>query len=209
VPIPVGAHKVQISAVGKGLGASVLTQNITIVAGKVYTVAALGVSPQALSLQAFIDDNRVENGMAKVRIYHLSPNYGQATIAVGTDATVKDVQYQEASSYVQVPSGPCTFKASSAQETISLPTSLVANNVTSIFVIGTVKEMPELRLVSAESAGIKVVEQQTVKSQEVVTTQPEGLSPFLVWLLANFFLIIFTCTCLVINTSLLRRIRYS
>jgi Domain of unknown function (DUF4397) len=206
VPMPVGAHTVQISAVGKGMGAAVLTQNVTIEAGKLYTVAALGVSPHALKLQAFIDDNQVEAGMAKVRVYHLSPDYGQVTLQVGEEDTLKGMQYQDASQYLQVGSGSCTFKASSAEKTISLTTSLVADKVTSIFVIGTVKAMPALRLVSAQAAGVAVGEQ--VKSKSSVAVQNQGMPLLLVWAIASVFLAVFACVCLGISSNLSRRVHY-
>ena len=42
VPLPAGGHKVQISLIGTGVNAAVITQTITVSAGTPYTVAALG-----------------------------------------------------------------------------------------------------------------------------------------------------------------------
>src|SRR5579863_8070008 len=50
VAVPSGAHTVQIAAVGKGIGAALLTQTLNATPGLVYTVAALGTSPTALTL---------------------------------------------------------------------------------------------------------------------------------------------------------------
>src|SRR6266516_8138559 len=40
--IPPGPHKVQIALIGKGVGAAVISQTLSVSAGIVYTVAALG-----------------------------------------------------------------------------------------------------------------------------------------------------------------------
>jgi hypothetical protein len=45
VAVPSGAHMVQIAAVGKGVGAALLTKTLNVSSGLAYTVAALGTSP--------------------------------------------------------------------------------------------------------------------------------------------------------------------
>src|SRR5436305_14948920 len=54
--IPPGPHKVQIALVGKGVGASALTETLTVNPGSAYTVAAIGTHANNLSLQVFVDN---------------------------------------------------------------------------------------------------------------------------------------------------------
>src|SRR5260370_2949500 len=76
VAVPAGPHKVQIALVGKGINASALTENLAVQPGKVYTVAAIGTNQNNLQLQVFSDSNLAAPGIAKVRMYQLSPNGG-------------------------------------------------------------------------------------------------------------------------------------
>src|SRR5258707_1459574 len=76
VTIPPGPHKVQIALIGKGIGASVITQTLSVNPGIAYTVAAIGSSNTDLSLIVFTDNNLLSTGMAKLRVYHLSPGTG-------------------------------------------------------------------------------------------------------------------------------------
>src|SRR5579863_2635767 len=59
VPLPAGKHWVQVALIGKGIGASVISQTIAAQAGQAYTVAALGTMATGFSLTVFRDDNMV------------------------------------------------------------------------------------------------------------------------------------------------------
>src|SRR5256884_5452559 len=67
--VPPGPHKVQIALVGKGIGASVITQTLSVSPGVAYTVAAIGTQAAGLSLEVFVDDNRQAPGQAKLPVY--------------------------------------------------------------------------------------------------------------------------------------------
>jgi Domain of unknown function (DUF4397) len=71
--LPAGPHKVQMVLLGKGIGAAVLVENLSVQAGSAYTVAAIGTKSSGISLQVFVDDNRMVSGKTTVRIYDLSP----------------------------------------------------------------------------------------------------------------------------------------
>jgi len=156
VPVPAGPHTVQIALVGKGINASALTQKLTVSAGLVYTVAALGTTPTNLSLQVFVDNNQVVANQAKVRVYHLSPDAGSVNVSIGEEASLKNMSYQDASDYVTVGSGPCMFHVASPQQNTTLPLSMMldANTVTSIFTVGLFSGSPKVQLVSAQVDGI-------------------------------------------------------
>src|SRR2546421_7493117 len=81
--LPAGQHNVQIALIGKGIGARVITQRLSVQPGTAYTVAAIGTMATSFSLQVFVDNNLMASGMAKVRIYHLSPGIGPLSIATG------------------------------------------------------------------------------------------------------------------------------
>src|SRR6266702_7165239 len=81
--VPPGPHKVQIALVGKGIGASALTETLSVNPGAAYTVAAIGAQANNLSLQVFVDNNVLATGAAKLRAYQLSPDAGPVTVAAG------------------------------------------------------------------------------------------------------------------------------
>lgn len=154
--LPAGQHKVQISLVGKGIGAAALAKTLQISPGKAYTVAAVGDTPQSLNLQVFVDNNNLVANLAKVRVYHLIPNAKKVDISIGEDVSIKDMNYENESNYVNVDSGPCTFELTIPLLNIklSLPKELEANTVTSIFAIGMLNGNPKAQLVAATTAGI-------------------------------------------------------
>jgi Domain of unknown function (DUF4397) len=155
VAIPSGVHKVQIALVGKGINASVITQDLTVQPGNAYTVAALGSNPNALSLHAFVDNNLVIPNRAKVRIYHLAPDAGNVNVSVGEEGKL-GMSYPDASEYLNQDAGPCTISFSDSQfnKTLPLTTTLAANTVTSVFDVGLFNGNPQVQLVQAHATGI-------------------------------------------------------
>src|SRR5438094_8754593 len=93
VQVPPGTHKVQVALIGKGVGASIISQNLTVDAGVVYTVAALGTQASGFSLEGFLDDNGSAAGQATVRVYHLSPDAVSVTVATRNNTRVSGHQY--------------------------------------------------------------------------------------------------------------------
>jgi hypothetical protein len=154
--IPAGPHKVQIALVGKGIGASALTETLTTQPGTVYTVAAIGTSPQNLSLEVFVDNNSVVSGTAKVRVYQLSPNGGSMNVTSGGQALVPTILYQQASNYFTMPEGSRTFDLASSQngKSLSIATTLKTNTVTSIFEVGMFNGSPQAELVTTQVAAV-------------------------------------------------------
>jgi Domain of unknown function (DUF4397) len=156
VPLPAGPHRVQIAVVGKGINASVLSQDLSVQAGDVYTVAALGTQLDALSLKVFVDNNQVKPDVAKVRIYHLAPDAGQVNLNIGGDFTFSAVNYQNASSYVNESTGPCliTFADTQFNQTLDLTAALQPNTITSVFAVGLFHGSPKAKLVEAQAPAI-------------------------------------------------------
>jgi hypothetical protein len=155
VPVPSGSHRIQIALVGKGLNAAVLTQDLTVEEGNVYTVAALGTSAGHLSLQAFADDNHLDPAHARVRIYQLSPNAGNVDISVGGDSQVTGMAYPVASKYVDQDAGPCTFTLTNPHAPLPpLTATLDTQVITSVFLVGMFNQTPQAQLVYKQSQAV-------------------------------------------------------
>lgn len=156
VQVPPGTHKVQVALIGKGVGASIISQNLTVDAGVVYTVAALGTMANGFSLEGFLDNNSIAAGKAKVRVYQLSPDTGSVNVATGSNTLVSGLTYKQASDYVTVPQGSYSLQVSAPQNNTTLPDSLSlkANTVTSVFTVGRSMGTPSIRLVNAQVKGV-------------------------------------------------------
>jgi Domain of unknown function (DUF4397) len=154
--VPAGPHKVQIALVGKGVGASVISETLAVSPGVAYTVAAIGTQATGLSLEVFIDNNLLSPGTAKLRVYQLSPNAGSVTVATGGKTVLSGIGYQSASNYLSLAAGAYTFTVTSTANNASLPLSatLNANMVTSILAVGLLNGTPQFQLVSAQAAGL-------------------------------------------------------
>jgi Domain of unknown function (DUF4397) len=160
--IPPGPHKVQIALIGKGVGAAVITQTLSVNPGLAYTVAALGASNTALSLTVFTDSNLLATGMAKVRVYHLSPGTGSVNVFNGSNMVISGLSYPQASNYLTLTPGSYMFNVTTPQSTATLPpvsTTLKANTVTSIFAVGVINGTPQFQLVTSQVQGLPGVPQ--------------------------------------------------
>lgn len=155
--IPPGPHKVQIALIGKGIGAAVITQTLSVDPGIAYTVAALGTKSTGFSLDVFTDNNQLSNGTAKVRVYHLSPGTGTVNVTNGNSTVISGLGYPGASNYLSLQAGSYTFQVTSTQSNATLPTVLVtlkANTVTSIFAVGVINGTPQIEFVTAQVSGL-------------------------------------------------------
>ena len=155
VRVPTGPHLIQIAAIGKGPGAAVLTQTLSVGASGPYTVAAIGTKATKLSLQVFTDNNLVASGKAKLCVYNLSPDAGPLSVATGGQMLISGLPYQQVSDYEAIPAGSYTLDVAPAQEnaTMQLPATLSANTVTSIFSVGLLNGNPKFQLVTTQVPG--------------------------------------------------------
>lgn len=154
--IPPGPHKVQIALVGKGIGASVITQTLDVSPGTAYTVAAIGTKATGLSLEVFVDNNFISPGTTKFRVYQLSPDAGSVSVAEGHITLLNGVSYRNASNYLSVAAGAYTFQVASPSNsaTLSTSTTLKANTVASLFVVGMFSGAPKSALVTSQTQGL-------------------------------------------------------
>lgn len=151
VPVPEGNHRIQVAPDGKGAGAAVIDVTVWLSGGTYYTAAALGTTTSGFSLKAFIDNNRVTEDKAKVRVYHLSPDAGPVNVSVGGTTVIRHLTYKHASRYLKVAPGWYTFDVTAVNYGVTIPlkAQLKAENVYSVFALGLVKGSPSLKFVVA------------------------------------------------------------
>src|SRR6266446_2369695 len=154
--LPSGPHKVELALLGKGAGAAVMVQKLSVQAGAAYTVAASGTKATGFSLQVFVDDNRMVSGMATVRVYDLSPQSGAVSVAAGTHTLSAPVSYRQASTYQSFAAGLYTFTFSSSQPAFTLvnQVTLKSDTVTSLFVVGVLHGTPPLMVIQVQVKGL-------------------------------------------------------
>ena len=183
--IPPGPHKVQIALIGKGIGAAVITQTLSVDPGIAYTVAALGTKSTGFSLDVFTDNNQISNGTAKVRVYHLSPGTGAVNVSNGNSTLISGLAYPQASNYLSLQAGSYTFQVTATQSSATLPTvpvTLNANTVTSIFAVGVINGTPQIEFVTAQVAGLPGVPLTgSDPNPKPVPGESQALSPW-IWL---------------------------
>ncbi len=156
VSIAPGPHLVKVGLIGKGPNAAIITQTLTVNSGDVYTVAALGTQALGFKLIAFNDNNLVQEGKAKLRVYNLSPDTDLNSVSSNNNTLCGALSYQDASVYVPLQAGAYNLAINTAQEKAPVPFSatLDQNTVTSIFAIGLAKGTPKLQFISSKVSAL-------------------------------------------------------
>ncbi|MBA2284494.1 MAG: DUF4397 domain-containing protein [Ktedonobacteraceae bacterium] len=156
VNVPAGSHEIKVAPAGKGAGAAVITQSVSVDAGTSYTVAAIGTASTGFSLAAFVDDNMLSGAMAKVRVYHLSPDAGPVNVAAGSTTVISNLSYKNASTYLSVPGGAYTFNvtATSSGAKVPVAATLTGGMVYSVFAVGLLSGTPAISFKLAAVAGV-------------------------------------------------------
>ena len=154
--LPAGHHRVEAVLLGKGIGARVITQTLSVQPGTAYTVAAIGTKATGFSLQVFVDNNLMASGLAKVRFYHLSSGTGPLNIATGGLTIPRALSYTQASNYLRLPAAPYTFMVSTSHPAFTLldQLTLKTNTVTSIFIVGVLHGTPPLTFIQVQVEGL-------------------------------------------------------
>ena len=153
--VPPGPHKVQIALVGKGVGGALISQTLSVTPGLAYTVAAVGTKATGLGLEVFIDNNVVSGNMAKLRVYHLSPDAGSLSLSDNNGAVVSGIVYKQASGYISIPANSYTFNvnATGLSNNLSVAVTVKPDTVTSLFTVGLVNGTPNIQLVTSQANG--------------------------------------------------------
>src|SRR6266702_5905444 len=179
--LPAGSHKVQAALIGKG-GSTAIGQTLSVQAGAAYTVAAIGTRVTGFSLQVFVDNNLMAAGMAKVRVYHLSPGTGPLGIATGGHRIPGALSYTQASNYMKLPAGLHTFTVSASHPAFTLPdqVTLKTNTVTSIFIVGVFHRTPPLQFVNVQVKGLPSMS-GTGNDPNALPTNASSFTPLVPW----------------------------
>lgn len=192
--VPPGSHKVQIALVGKGIGGALISQDLAVSPGVAYTVAATGTKATGLGLEVFIDDNVVSGSMAKLRVYHLSPDAGNVTVSDNSGTVLSGITYRQASGYVSIPASAYTFNVSATalSNNLSVSVTVKADTITSIFAVGLVKGTPNIQLVSTQANGTPGVPNTGSDPNAVtgVVTTNSSLPLWEPWLLSMLIVVI-------------------
>jgi uncharacterized protein DUF4397 len=180
VAVPAGPHKVQIALVGKGIGASVISETLAVSPGVAYTVAATGATPSSLALQVFIDNNLLSPGTAKLRVYQLSPDAGSVSMDTGGKSLLSGIGYQSASNYLAISAGSYTIGVDSSNNaSLHISATLKANTVTSVFAVGLVNGTPNIQLVTSQVQGLPGV--PNTGSDPNAFAQENNVQPLAAW----------------------------
>lgn len=133
-----GTYRVQVAPTGAGAGSAVIDANVTIEAGKAYTIAAVG--PVASIKPQIIVDNlsAPAAGQAKVRVYHFSPDAPAVDVKLANGTTlISNLAFPDASNYLEVPAGTYDLQvtpAGGSAVVINLPgTKVDAGQIYSVF----------------------------------------------------------------------------
>lgn len=140
--VPAGAHHVQVFATGTTTGA-VIDANLTLDAGKAYTVAATNAVAK-IEAQVIVDDPMASCSTAQVRAVHLSADAPAVDVAphgsAADAALAKGLVYPKNTGYMAVKAGAYDLDVRLAgTTTVALPlgTLNVADcNSYSVFVVG-------------------------------------------------------------------------
>jgi hypothetical protein len=152
VTIPAGNHRWQMAAIGKGPGASSMTEMVRCDPGVAYTIFSYGTQKTGIKLGMFMDDNALATGSAKVRVYHLASQTGAVDVSANTIALANGLTYPNASSYVLLPSGAYTFHMAGTTSS-SVSSTMSSGFVESIFLINK-SSGNQVQVVTAQEKGL-------------------------------------------------------
>ncbi len=148
--LPAGNYNIKVFASGS-LADSVIDTDITIPAGKIFTVAAIGMLKD-ISLLPVEDEILPKTpGMAQVRFAHLSPDAPNVDITL-PDGTVVfgDVGYKQVTGYKNLKPGTYTLQARVAgtdNVVLTVPNiNLMPENFYTVYAVGLVKGKPPLQV---------------------------------------------------------------
>ncbi len=184
--VPAGSHKIQVTPTGKDISTAVITQDVSVNAGGIYTVAAIGTSASGFSLTAFVDNNMVSGNNASVRVYHLSPDAGPVDVAAGGSTVISGLAYKNASNYLSVPAGSYTFNvtATTSGAKVAVPATLSGGMVYSVFAVGLLKGTPALAFKVAAVAATPGMPNTGSDPSAVPASQNQPFNPWYLGVLA-------------------------
>lgn len=141
IALPAGEYQVQVTPAGQGVEAAVIDATIPVESGVAYHIAATDnvaeITPQIYQA----DLSMTDEGNARIRVIHTSPDAPAVDIAVtGGDVVVPGLEFPNASDFLEVPAGTYDLEVRPAGTTdvaLALPgVALEAGMVYDVFAIG-------------------------------------------------------------------------
>ncbi len=155
--LPAGTHDVEVFATGTeyAAGTGVLQADLTIEAGKAYTVAAAN-TVDALEFVVAEDSMEVTDGKTKIRVGHLSPDAPAVDVGlIDGDAVFSGAEFPGITEYKELDAGTydLEIRLPDGTQVLALEgTELAANTVYSVFAVNTADSLEVLALVDFEAA---------------------------------------------------------
>ncbi|MGK7379370.1 DUF4397 domain-containing protein [Planococcus sp. 1R117A] len=155
--VPAGTHNVEVFATGTEYaeGSAVLQADLTVEAGKAYTVAAAN-TVDALEFVVAEDSMEVTEGKTKVRVGHLSPDAPAVDVGlIGGDALFSGAEFPGITDYAELDAGTYDLEIRLPDGTQVLPlegTELAAGTVYSVFAVNNADALEVIALVDYEAA---------------------------------------------------------
>ncbi|AZB44849.1 DUF4397 domain-containing protein [Bacillus sp. FJAT-42376] len=149
MPVPAGEHKVEIYAAGTVKeGKPVISANLSVEAGKMYTAAAINTLDN-LELKVLNDDTMVAEGKSKIRVGHFSPDAPAVDVAVkGGDVLFPGAEFKGVTDYKEVDPGSYDLEvrpAGTMDSVLDLSGTELKENMTyTVLAVGFAKNDPAL-----------------------------------------------------------------
>ncbi|MBS2969119.1 DUF4397 domain-containing protein [Metabacillus sp. KIGAM252] len=153
--VPAGDHKVEIYAAGTvEEGKPVISTDLTVEAGKMYTAAAINTLDN-LELQVLNDDTMVSERKSKIRVGHFSPDAPAVDVAVKDgDVLFPGAEFKGVTEYMEVDPGSYDLEVRAADSMDSVldlaGTELKENMTYTILAVGFLEKDPALDAIVLE-----------------------------------------------------------
>jgi len=141
VSLPAGDTEVAVAPAGASEEDAVIAATLPLEAGAAYEVAAVGTLENIEAQVYPIDTGALEDGQARVRVVHASPDAGPVDVAVaGGDVLFGGLEFPNASDYAEVDAGTYDLEVRAAgTDTVALPlpgVTFEAGTVYDVFAVG-------------------------------------------------------------------------
>ncbi|HLU35393.1 MAG TPA: DUF4397 domain-containing protein [Thermomicrobiales bacterium] len=139
--LPAGEYRVQVTPAGQGADTAVIDATLTLDEGMAYHVAATGTLSMINAQVYAADLAQTDQGNARVRVIHASPDAPAVDIAVtGGDVLIPGLEFPNGSDYLETPAGTYDLEVRAAgtmDVALALPgVTLEAGTVYEIIAVG-------------------------------------------------------------------------
>jgi hypothetical protein len=152
-PVPAGSYNIRVFAAGQKSN-PVLSTNVSIPAGSIFTVAAVGNASNLGILPISDRMMPIPPGKSYVRFAHLSPNAQSVDVTLPNGTKLfSDVEFKEVTNYTPVNPGKYTLQASAAgtnQVILNVPNiNIKPGRFYTVYAVGLAGENPTLQMLIA------------------------------------------------------------